>query len=166
MVEYKKKKIQLQNGGSRNYYYKEYSDGKKKQVSKEEFLSARGGDNSNKLVNRLVRLNLVIPKKDNEILHKEELNRITRLYRNKNSLEKFINEYESLPNYRNVPTNLNREHINIINKMKSEGNGNIEQLSVELIKKYKSKDSERKRIFGSFSELDDYQGKIFNHYIG
>ena len=43
MVEYKKKKIQLQNGGTRNYYYKIYQDGKKKQVSKEEYTSNKKG---------------------------------------------------------------------------------------------------------------------------
>ena len=43
MVEYKKKKLILQSGGTRNYYYKVSSDGKKKQVSKNEYLEKKGG---------------------------------------------------------------------------------------------------------------------------
>lgn len=42
MVEYKKKKIQLHNGGTRYYYYK-IQGGKKKQVSKEEYTSNKKG---------------------------------------------------------------------------------------------------------------------------
>lgn len=45
MVEYKKKKLILQSGGTRNYYYKVSSDGKKKQVSKSEYLEKKGGKN-------------------------------------------------------------------------------------------------------------------------
>jgi hypothetical protein len=52
MVEYKKKKLILQSGGTRNYYYKVSSNGKKKQVSKNEYLEQKGGmegnENSNK----------------------------------------------------------------------------------------------------------------------
>jgi hypothetical protein len=47
MVEYKKKKLILQSGGTRNYYYKVSSDGKKKQVSKNEYLKQKGGDPNN-----------------------------------------------------------------------------------------------------------------------
>lgn len=51
MVEYKKKKLILQSGGTRNYYYKVSSDGKKKQVSKNEYLEKKGGtiNENNKL---------------------------------------------------------------------------------------------------------------------
>jgi hypothetical protein len=41
MVEYKKKKIMLQSGGTRNFYYKISSDGKKTQVSKKEYLEKK-----------------------------------------------------------------------------------------------------------------------------
>ena len=48
MVEYKRKKIQLQTGGSRYYYYKIGSDGKKERISKEKYLESTnkkvGGD--------------------------------------------------------------------------------------------------------------------------
>ena len=48
MVEYKKKRIQLQSGGSRNYYYKVLANGEKKRVNKEEYLARTqkngGGD--------------------------------------------------------------------------------------------------------------------------
>lgn len=44
MVEYKKKKIILQSGGTRNFYYKISSDGKKTQVSKKEYLEKKGGN--------------------------------------------------------------------------------------------------------------------------
>ena len=37
MVEYKKKKLILQSGGTRNYYSKVSSDGKKKQLSTHEY---------------------------------------------------------------------------------------------------------------------------------
>jgi hypothetical protein len=47
MVEYKKKKLILQSGGTRNYYYKVSSDGKKKQVSKNEYLEKKGGSEGN-----------------------------------------------------------------------------------------------------------------------
>jgi len=47
MVEYKKKKIVLQSGGTRNFYYKVSSNGKKKQVSKKEYLEKRGGHKNN-----------------------------------------------------------------------------------------------------------------------
>ena len=47
MVEYKKKKLILQSGGTRNYYYKVSSDGKKKQVSKNEYLEKKGGSDVN-----------------------------------------------------------------------------------------------------------------------
>ena len=53
MVEYKKKKLILQSGGTRNYYYKVISDGKKKQVSKIEYLEKKGGtinENNNLLL--------------------------------------------------------------------------------------------------------------------
>lgn len=43
MLQYKKKKILLQSGGTRNFYYKVTSDGKKKQISKIEYLSKKGG---------------------------------------------------------------------------------------------------------------------------
>jgi len=46
MVEYNRKKIQLQNGGTRNYYYKINSNGKKERVTKEQYLrnSKKGGN--------------------------------------------------------------------------------------------------------------------------
>jgi hypothetical protein len=47
MVEYKKKKIILQSGGTRNFYYKISFNGKKKQVSKKEYLEKRGGNPNN-----------------------------------------------------------------------------------------------------------------------
>lgn len=40
MVEYKRKKIQLQSGGTRYYYYKIGSDGKKERISKEKYLES------------------------------------------------------------------------------------------------------------------------------
>lgn len=48
MVEYKKKKIILQSGGTRNFYYKVTSNGKKKQVSKSEYLEKKGGSENSK----------------------------------------------------------------------------------------------------------------------
>ena len=51
MIEYKKKKILLQSGGMRNFYYKVTSNGKKKQISKIEYLNKKGGvpsDSKNK----------------------------------------------------------------------------------------------------------------------
>ena len=42
--EYKKKKILLQSGGTRNFYYKVTSNGKKKQISKIEYLNKKGGN--------------------------------------------------------------------------------------------------------------------------
>lgn len=47
MVEYKKKKIALQSGGMRNFYYKISFNGKKKQVSKKEYLEKKGGHPNN-----------------------------------------------------------------------------------------------------------------------
>ena len=47
MVEYKKKKIALQSGGTRNFYYKISFNGKKKQVSKKEYLEKKGGHPNN-----------------------------------------------------------------------------------------------------------------------
>lgn len=50
MVEYKRKKIQLQSGGTRYYYYKVLSDGKKERISKEKYLEnskKRGGTDGN-----------------------------------------------------------------------------------------------------------------------
>jgi hypothetical protein len=47
MVEYKKKKIVLQSGGTRNFYYKISFNGKKKQVSKKEYLEKKGGHKNN-----------------------------------------------------------------------------------------------------------------------
>ncbi len=50
MVEYKRKKIQLQSGGTRYYYYKVLSDGKKERISKEKYLEhskKRGGNDGN-----------------------------------------------------------------------------------------------------------------------
>jgi hypothetical protein len=44
MVDYKKKKIRLQSGGVRNFYYKVISNGKKKQISKMEYLNKKGGE--------------------------------------------------------------------------------------------------------------------------
>ena len=43
MLEYKKKKILLQSGGTRNFYYKVTSNGKKNQISKIEYLNKKGG---------------------------------------------------------------------------------------------------------------------------
>lgn len=40
---YYKKKIQLQSGGVRNFYYQVISNGKKKQISKMEYLNKKGG---------------------------------------------------------------------------------------------------------------------------
>jgi len=40
MVEYKRKKIQLQSGGTRYYYYKIGSDGKKERISKEKYVES------------------------------------------------------------------------------------------------------------------------------
>jgi hypothetical protein len=65
MVEYKKKKLILQSGGTRNYYYKVSSDGKKKQVSKNEYLKQKGGMEGNENSNKkriLSELNQVIDK--------------------------------------------------------------------------------------------------------
>jgi len=53
MVEYKKKKIQLQNGGSRNYYYKVLASGEKQRIKKEEYLEKtkkKGGEGENTLI--------------------------------------------------------------------------------------------------------------------
>ena len=47
MLQYKKKKILLQSGGTRNFYYKVTSNGKKKQISKIEYLNKKGGDPNN-----------------------------------------------------------------------------------------------------------------------
>jgi hypothetical protein len=44
MIKYKKKKILLQSGGTRNFYYKVTSNGKKKQISKIEYLNKKGGN--------------------------------------------------------------------------------------------------------------------------
>jgi hypothetical protein len=44
MLEYNKKKILLQSGGTRNFYYKVTSNGKKKQISKIEYLNKKGGE--------------------------------------------------------------------------------------------------------------------------
>lgn len=43
MIKYKKKKILLKSGGTRNFYYKVTSNGKKKQISKIEYLNKKGG---------------------------------------------------------------------------------------------------------------------------
>jgi hypothetical protein len=48
MFKYKKKKIILQNGGTRNFYYKISSNGKKIQVSKKKYLEKKGGFNDPK----------------------------------------------------------------------------------------------------------------------
>jgi len=49
MVEYKKKKIQLQSGGTLYYYYKINNDGKKERVTKEQYIkkSKKGGYSNN-----------------------------------------------------------------------------------------------------------------------
>lgn len=47
MIEYKKKKILLQSGRTRNFYYKVISNGKKKQISKIEYLNKKGGGPTN-----------------------------------------------------------------------------------------------------------------------
>jgi len=63
MVEYKKKKLILQSGGTRNYYYKVSYDGKKKQVSKNEYLKQKGGMKGTENLNKeriLLELNQVI----------------------------------------------------------------------------------------------------------
>lgn len=49
MVDYKKKRVQLQGGGYKYQYYKQYKNGKEKQVEKEEYYSnkqktKKGGD--------------------------------------------------------------------------------------------------------------------------
>ncbi len=164
MVEYKKKRIQLQNGGSRNYYYKEFSNGKKEQISKEEYLNKKGGDEVN---NRLVNLGFIVSERDGKQLHNEELARIKSKFRNANELRKFVNEYEGLPNYSNVPKNLNASDKQAIDSMRNSGrlsnNKNVENLLLELTQKYKSKNSERLRIFGKMSNVDDYGMKLFDY---
>jgi len=87
MVEYKKKRIQLQNGGSRNYYYKEFSNGKKEQISKEEYLNKKGGDELN---NRLVHLGFIVSERNGKQSHNEGLARIKSKFRNENELRKFL----------------------------------------------------------------------------
>jgi hypothetical protein len=71
MVEYKKKKILLQTGGTRNFYYKVKSDGKKKQVSKKEYLEKKGGGGP---FNPIVTQTQPIKANMNKI--REELNKI------------------------------------------------------------------------------------------
>lgn len=46
MVEYKRKKIKLQSGGTRNYYYKISENGEKKRINKNEYLAniQKGGE--------------------------------------------------------------------------------------------------------------------------
>lgn len=73
MVEYKKKKLILQSGGTRNYYYKVSSDGKKKQVSKNEYLEQKGGSEKND------------PDVQNELLLKSLQNKINKLMQNNSS---------------------------------------------------------------------------------
>lgn len=169
MVEYKKKKIQLKNGGSRNYYYKELSNGKKEQISKEVYLSKKGGsseENFSNVVERLVKVGLIVPKKDGK-LHLEEFEKIKSVYNNRNKLEKLANDLEKLPNHRNIPSELQNEDKRIINNKKNQLKNSLneqEKLVRELSNKYKSRFSEKERILHKkWSNLDNYQNLLFEY---
>jgi hypothetical protein len=82
MVEYKKKKLTLQSGGTRNYYYKVSSDGKKKQVSKNEYLKQKGGTN--------------IETKQNYDLLQQLMNVLHRLGNNNNNKSTVVNQIVGL----------------------------------------------------------------------
>ena len=84
MVEYKKKKLILQSGGTRNFYYKVTSDGKKKQVSKSEYLEKKGGTGENYQDDQ------DDPDKQNEILSRQLKNTLKRFEAN-NPSNDYIN---------------------------------------------------------------------------
>jgi len=80
---------------------------------------------------------------------------------------KGVNEYEGLPNYSNVPKNLNASDKQAIDSMRNSGrlsnNKNVENLLLELTQKYKSKNSERLRMFGKMSKVDYYGMTLFDY---
>ena len=166
MVEYKKKKIQLKNGGSRNYYYKELSNGKKEQISKEVYLSKKGGTlNEEKItippeiVKRLVELRIVSPKSGLTVLsHNKQLKKIQEVYNTPNKLEKLVSELEQLPIDIDVPRELQNEDKIIINRKRNQLNTNKkkEEFANKLAQKYKSKRSERERLLSGRTNYFDY----------
>jgi len=162
MVEYKKKKIQLKNGGSRNYYYKELSNGKKEQISKEVYLSKKGGftgQSSSNLIERLVKIKIIDPKSGlTEWAHNKQVEEIQRRYNTRNKLEKLVSELEQLPNDINVPYELQNEDKRIINRYKNQLNTykKKEEFANKLAQKYKSKRSERERLLSGRTNYFDY----------
>jgi len=88
MVEYKKKKLILQSGGTRNYYYKVNSDGKKKQVSKNEYLEKKGGTVKNNANNweapPMITMNN---------FNKNEKNKLNKIHFGTEESNKFLRNY-------------------------------------------------------------------------
>lgn len=165
MVEYKKKKIQLKNGGSRNYYYKELSNGKKEQISKEVYLSKKGGftgKSSYNVIERLVKMGIIDRETPGSNVQKNQLDKIRRLYNTNNKLEKLVSDLEQLPNDINVPYELQNEDKRIIIRNKNQLNTNKKKVEFarKLAQKYKSKRSERERLLSGKTNYNDYVDAI------
>jgi hypothetical protein len=119
MVDYIKKKIRLQSGGVRNFYYKVISNGKNKQISKMEYLNKKGGENNNdkypyilitagptgsgksSLINKSLRyLSLEEPPEKNKFI-----------------IDTLV---ESYPNYKDKSTEILQKYFSNINKSSSD----------------------------------------------
>jgi hypothetical protein len=118
MVEYKKKKIVLQSGGKRNFYYKITADGKKKQVSKSEYLEKKGGSGlsiSNNIEKTIIKLEDIYTQLENGNEHKNIIaGQISELLK------------EELEKVKRIIPNTQKEWLNQSNK--------IEEISRKLLK--------------------------------
>jgi hypothetical protein len=136
MVEYKKKKIILQSGGTRNFYYKISYNGKKKQVSKREYLEKKGGHKNNPYNNNWeappeVTMNnfnkLGQEKKQNQLNHNpQEKERLNGIKVNSQEESNFLRSYN--------PSN--KYHVTTKNRLSNEARKAKSDLNVSHYQKY------------------------------
>jgi hypothetical protein len=155
MVEYKKKKLILQSGGTRNYYYKVSSDGKKKQVSKNEYLEKKGGtiNENNKTLTLLAlkeaykKLSFHENKNYKGVLYKQIKDLELQILKNSdlNALLKFINsilekiEWDEKEMHEEILKILADEfrlgHTQYINKISAEINALRQEDTIKLLER-------------------------------
>ena len=161
------KKINLKSGSSRNYYYKEFSNGEKKQITKKEF---EGGIN---IEERLVTSGIVPKDLKNK---KEVIQNIIQKY-NANKLVEFLNEYDKLqnevilstvPNFSEIKEKIDKDLQNINkSKLTNQTRGEkTEEIIKKYTKEYKNKNKAKKQLLRQTVMTDkrnDLEGEIFDY---
>lgn len=170
------KKINLKSGSSRNYYYKEFSNGEKKQITKKEF---EGGNKIEEIKKRLETSGIV----SKDSIHKKEIIQNIIKKFNANKLVEFLNKYDKLKNEVNLSTvpNFNKiqekidEDLKKINKSKftnltpEDKIKIIGEITNKYTKEYRTKNRARQSLLGTAfmgDKRNDLEDEIFEYILG